>query len=130
MEGFQCVAEGSFSRKIVTKLDDFLNDLAEELAPSPQFISHANRVMDNIFRKLQARLGFLHIFSQGRFQDLPRRGRQPSSGGTYIYFLPKFPKNCMKLRKFWSIGRGACAWSAWPWIRHCLHCLVCNIFIP
>ena len=31
--------------------------------------------------------------------------------------LPDFPKNCMKLRKFWSVGgwrRGA------TWIRHCI----------
>ena len=45
----------SFTRICVTKLDDFLNDLAEELAPSREFIAKANKMMDEIFRKLQVR---------------------------------------------------------------------------
>ena len=33
-----------------------------------------------------------------------RRGRQPVGGGGQHTNLPDFPKNCMKLRKFWSVG--------------------------
>ena len=43
----------STTRECVTKLDDFLNDLSEELAPSPEFISHANKVMDKLFNHLK-----------------------------------------------------------------------------
>ena len=41
------------TRKCITKLDDFLYDLEEKLVPSAEFISHANRVMDEIFEKLK-----------------------------------------------------------------------------
>ena len=40
-----------------------------------------------------------------------RRGRQPFRRGHQHTKLPDFPKNCMKLRKFWFIG-GACAGGA------------------
>ena len=33
-----------------------------------------------------------------------RRGRQPFRRGTNIQICQIFPKNCMKLRKFWSVG--------------------------
>ena len=32
-----------------------------------------------------------------------RRGRQPARGRQHM-ILSKFPKNCMKLRKFWAVG--------------------------
>ena len=38
-------------------------------------------------------------------------------GGHQHRSLPCFPKNCMKLRKFWSVGGGAVL-GAPPWIRH------------
>ena len=44
-----------------------------------------------------------------------RRGRHPSRG---MCQHTHFPKNCMKLRKFWSVG-GDRAPRAPPWIRHC-----------
>ena len=34
-------------------MDDFLYDLSEEVAPSDDFIAHANRVMTRIFTTLQ-----------------------------------------------------------------------------
>ena len=43
-----------------------------------------------------------------------RRGRQPSMRR---YQNTHFPKNCMKLRKFWSVGWGARTGGA-PWIRY------------
>ena len=33
-----------------------------------------------------------------------RRGRQPSGRGCQHTILPNFPKNCMKMRKFWAVG--------------------------
>ena len=54
--------ERSSSRKRITKLDDFLNDLAEELAPSPEFIARANRVMQTIFLRLQVGFKISYIF--------------------------------------------------------------------
>ena len=36
-------------------------------------------------------------------------------GGRQHTNLPDFPKNCMKLRKFWSGGGGGR-----PWIHHCI----------
>ena len=39
-------------------------------------------------------------FSIGGGANPPRRGRQPM-------ILPNFPKNCMKLRKFWTVGGDA-----------------------
>ena len=51
----------------------------------------------------------------GRIQDSPRRGRRSSRRGLQHTNLPGFfQNNCMKLRKFWSVG-GERA----PWIRHC-----------
>ena len=35
-----------------------------------------------------------------------RRERQPSRRGRQPMILPKFSKNCMKLRKFWALGEG------------------------
>ena len=43
----------SFSRRDVIKLDDFLNDLSEELAPPRRFISLANQVLDELFDRLK-----------------------------------------------------------------------------
>ena len=62
MAGCTVINESSFTRKRVTKLDDFLNDLAEELAPSLEFIAHANRVMQTIFLKLQVRFEIFEIY--------------------------------------------------------------------
>ena len=42
--------------------------------------------------------------NRGGYRILRRRGRQPSGGGRQHTNLPDFPKNCMKLRKFWSVG--------------------------
>ena len=92
----------SITRNYITKLDDFLNDLAEELVPSPKFIVHANEVMDRIFRYLKVTVFYhcnltLAVLQcvylsrsgcqpvahlgvgesgpyQGRIQDSPRRG--------------------------------------------------------
>ena len=36
----------------------------------------------------------------------PRRGRQLSGGGHQHKILPKFPKNCMKLKEFGPRGKG------------------------
>ena len=42
-------------------------------------------------------------------------GANPEGGRQHTH-LPDFPKNCMKLRKFWFVrGEGAPP----PWIRHC-----------
>ena len=68
----------------MTKLDDFLNDLSEELAPSLEFIAHANRLMDNMFRKLQACLGFLTYCTLCRTLE------------TYNFFHGVFGKNLAK----------------------------------
>ena len=35
-----------------------------------------------------------------------RRGRQPSEGACQHTILSNFPKNCMKSRKFWTVGGG------------------------
>ena len=40
-------------RKGVKNLDDFLTDLSEEVAPSEEFKSRANRVMEDICSKLK-----------------------------------------------------------------------------
>ena len=44
---------------------------------------------------------------RGGYRILRRRGHQPSRGRQHTN-LPDFPKNCMKLRNFWSAGRDAC----------------------
>ena len=41
---------------------------------------------------------------QWRIQDFPKRGRQPSFWGRRDTILLKFPENCMKSRKIWSLG--------------------------
>ena len=56
-------------------------------------------------------------FSRGGSRISRRRGRQPFGGGRQHTNLPDFPKNCMKLRTFWSVGGAP---GAPPWIRHCL----------
>ena len=43
-------------------------------------------------------------FIQGRIQDSPYEGRQLLQGVGANMILPNFPKNCMKLRKFWAVG--------------------------
>ena len=57
-----------------------------------------------------------------------RRGRQPLGGRQHTN-LPDFPKNCMKLRKFWSvegappplwIGHWSSQWNDW----------VCLLWVP
>ena len=45
--------ESSITRKGVKNLDDFLTDLSEEVAPSEEFKSRANRVMEDICSKLK-----------------------------------------------------------------------------
>ena len=50
---------------------------------------------------------------------IPRRRGANSQGGRQHTNQLDFPKNCMKLRKFWSVG-GARVKGAPPWIRHCL----------
>ena len=42
------------------------------------------------------------------------RGANPLGGGANIQICQIFPKNCMKLRKCWSVGGGGCP----PWMRH------------
>ena len=37
-------------------------------------------------------------------------GADPPSGGRQHTILSNFPKNCMKSRKFWTIGEGARHW--------------------
>ena len=60
----EIIVKSSFTRNWVTKLDDFLNDLAEELAPLREFIAKANKVMDKIFRKLQVRQIYARFVEQ------------------------------------------------------------------
>ena len=60
-EGPEYQLMSSTTRECVTKLDDFLNDLSEELAPSTKCIRYANRVMDALFRKLQVSLFIITI---------------------------------------------------------------------
>ena len=46
---------------------------------------------------------------QWQIQEFPKRGHQPSfrgGGGVPDTILSKFPENCMKLRKIWSLGWG------------------------
>ena len=43
---------------------------------------------------------------------LPGGGADPPGGGANIQICQVFPKNCMKLRKFWSVGGGAPLGSA------------------
>ena len=60
---------------------------------------------------------------QRRIQDFRRRGRQLSRRGRRHTIFSKFPKNCMKLRKFWAMGGGGGggthAGSVLPWICQC-----------
>ena len=46
--------------------------------------------------------------SIGGFRFSRRRGYQPSRRGRQHTCLPDFPKNCVKLRKCWSVGGSAC----------------------
>ena len=46
-------------------------------------------------------------------------GANPPGGVRQHTNLPDFPKNCMKLRKFWSVG-GGMRREYPPWIRHCI----------
>ena len=55
-----------------------------------------------------------YISIQWRIQDHPRRGCQPSLRGRRDTILLKFPENCMKSRKIWSLGGGGCAPGASP----------------
>ena len=43
---------------------------------------------------------------QWRIQDFPEEGTPTSQGGRQHTILPKFPKNCMKLKEFGPPGRG------------------------
>ena len=61
------------------------------------------QLLSNFFFQSFGKITFCNTF-QGRIQDSRRRGRQPS-GGRQHTILPNFPKNCMKLRKFWAVGR-------------------------
>ena len=55
---------------------------------------------------------------QWRIQDFPRGwGANPQVGAPGYEFIKFSPKNCMKLRTIWSLGRRAP--GAPPWIRHC-----------
>ena len=49
---------------------------------------------------------------QGRIQDSPQE-EAPTLWGCQHMIWPKFPKNCIKLRKFWAVGCRPLAW-----IRH------------
>ena len=44
---------------------------------------------------------------RGRSRIPRRRGRQPSRRGCQHTIFPNFPKNCMKMRKFWAVGARA-----------------------
>ena len=44
---------------------------------------------------------------QWRIQDFPEEGYQLPRGGHQHMILPKFPKNCMKLKKFGPPGEHA-----------------------
>ena len=46
-------------------------------------------------------------------------GANPPGGVRQHTNLADFPKNCMKLRKFWSVG-GGMRRECPPWIRHCI----------
>ena len=48
--------------------------------------------------------GMWYVVVRGGSRIPRRRGRQPSRKGRQPTILPKFPKNCMKLRKFWALG--------------------------
>ena len=50
------------------------------------------------------RMKWTNQHSRGGSRIPHRRGRQPSGGRSQH---TNFPKNCMKLRKFWSVGGGA-----------------------
>ena len=55
-------------------------------------------------------------------------GANPPGGGANIQICQIFPKNCMKLRKFWSMGGGH-APGAPPWIRH-LYWVLLPVYEP
>ena len=47
----------------------------------------------------------LHVTNAGADPGFPVGWGANPSGGTPTYDLPNFAKNCMKLRKFWTVGR-------------------------
>ena len=73
---------------------------------------------ENLIKKLKnTNLTEIKTVTRGGYKGIPRRrGRQPVGGANMDQNLPNFPKNCMKLRKFWSVG-GAHRGRP-PWIRH------------
>ena len=59
------------------------------------------------------------LMMQGWIQDSPQEGAPTlQERGTSTLIWQIFRKNCMKLRKFWSIG-GRGHRRCPPWIRHC-----------
>ena len=48
------------------------------------------------------------IYQPGAYPGFPVGGgaNPPRGEGHQHMILPKFPKNCMKLRKFWALGEG------------------------
>ena len=47
---------------------------------------------------------FITINNRGGSRFPHRRGRQLPRGGANLWFCQKFPKNCIKLRTFWTVG--------------------------
>ena len=76
-----------------------------------------NRIGHNCSRINYSTLWYIKF--KGADPGFPR-GHQPSSGDANIYFLPNFPKNCIKLRKFWFIGEHVMGVP--PWICHWSTC--------
>ena len=45
-----------------------------------------------------------YVYYQWRIQDFPEEGAPTPQGGRQHTILPKFPKNCMKLKEFGPPG--------------------------
>ena len=104
-EGMNC----SFSRRDIIKLDDFLNDLSEELAPPRRFISHANQVMDELFDRLKVDSNSvyhdnfaIYIGSSGGSRISPRRGHQLPGGGAPTYDFAIFSQKLHEIERIWA----------------------------
>ena len=62
--------------------------------------------MSETFRSLYSHALWVLGESSGGGYRIPRRRGRQLVGGAPTYKLAGFPKNCMKLRKFWSVGGG------------------------
>ena len=58
------------------------------------------------------------MYMSGADKGFPVGGGTDPPGGRQHTILSNFPKNCMKLRKFWAVG--GMRTGAPPWIRPCM----------